>query len=40
MWTVPEVKGISRTARVEDEKLQLVSEGCDSTIVSIFVEIV
>ncbi|KAF2285743.1 hypothetical protein GH714_007561 [Hevea brasiliensis] len=28
MWAVPEVKGISRTTRVEDEKLKLVSEGC------------
>lgn len=40
MWTVPEVKGISRTTKIEDEKLNLVSEGCDSTIVSIFVQIV
>ncbi|XP_062169395.1 probable beta-1,3-galactosyltransferase 3 [Alnus glutinosa] len=31
MWTVPEVKGISRTTKIEDEKLNLVSEGCDST---------
>lgn len=31
MWTVPEVKGISRTTGVDDEKLNLVSEGCHST---------
>lgn len=40
MWTVPEVKDISRTTNIEDEKLNLVSEGCDSTIVSTFVQIV
>lgn len=32
MWTVPEVKDISRGAGVEDEKLKLVSEGCDSVM--------
>ncbi|KAG2682295.1 hypothetical protein I3760_11G185100 [Carya illinoinensis] len=32
MWTVPEVKGISRTTRVEDEKQDFVSEGCESRI--------
>ncbi|KAL0000800.1 hypothetical protein SO802_014581 [Lithocarpus litseifolius] len=31
MWMVPEVKGISRTTSVEDEKLKLISEGCVPT---------
>lgn len=35
MWSVPEIKGISRTTRVEGENLKLVS-GCDPSIVSIF----
>lgn len=39
MWTVPEFKGISRTTGVDDEKLNLVSEGCHSTRVSILVQI-
>ncbi|KAJ0102649.1 hypothetical protein Patl1_04174 [Pistacia atlantica] len=29
MWTVPEVKDITRGMGVEDEKLKLISEGCD-----------
>ncbi|KAF8391547.1 hypothetical protein HHK36_023853 [Tetracentron sinense] len=29
MWTVPESKGITRTTGIEDEKLKLISEGCD-----------
>lgn len=33
MWTVPEAKGLSKTS-LEDEKLKLVSEGCDPKIVS------
>ena len=36
MWTVPEPKGITRTAAFEAEKLKLVSEGCDPKLVSIF----
>lgn len=40
MWMVPEVKGISRTTSVEDEKLKLISEGCVPTNVSIVVRIV
>ncbi|XP_059662476.1 probable beta-1,3-galactosyltransferase 2 [Cornus florida] len=28
MWTVPEAKGVSRTEGVEDERLNLISEGC------------
>ncbi|KAF7112222.1 hypothetical protein RHSIM_RhsimUnG0249500 [Rhododendron simsii] len=32
MWTVPEVKGISRRMATEDERLKLVSEGCDPRI--------
>lgn len=35
MWSVPEIKGIARTARHEEETPQYVS-GCDPTIVSIF----
>lgn len=35
MWMVPEVRDISRGAGFEDEKLKLVSEGCDSVMVSI-----
>ncbi|CAB4277844.1 unnamed protein product [Prunus armeniaca] len=31
MWSVPEIKGIARTTRHEEETLQLVS-GCDPTI--------
>lgn len=34
MWTVPEAKGISRPTQIEDEKIKLVSEGCDTGIVS------
>lgn len=34
MWTVPEVKSISRTTRVDDEMLKFVS-GCDPSNVSI-----
>ncbi|CAK9139658.1 unnamed protein product [Ilex paraguariensis] len=29
MWTVPEAKGMLRTKGIEDEKLKLVSNGCD-----------
>ncbi|XP_058209690.1 probable beta-1,3-galactosyltransferase 2 isoform X1 [Rhododendron vialii] len=32
MWAVPEVKGISRRMATEDERLKLVSEGCDPRI--------
>ncbi|XP_021906177.1 probable beta-1,3-galactosyltransferase 4 [Carica papaya] len=32
MWPVPEVKSISRRAGVEDEKLMLVSEGCEPDV--------
>ncbi|KAL3503521.1 hypothetical protein ACH5RR_037970 [Cinchona calisaya] len=30
MWAVPEAKGISRTSSIEDEKLKLTAEDCDS----------
>ncbi|KAK9155700.1 hypothetical protein Sjap_003180 [Stephania japonica] len=29
MWAVPETKGLARTAGAEDERLKLVSDGCD-----------
>ncbi|XP_019196941.1 PREDICTED: probable beta-1,3-galactosyltransferase 2 isoform X1 [Ipomoea nil] len=32
MWTVPEAKGISRPTQMEDDKIKLVSEGCDTGI--------
>lgn len=35
MWVVPEVQDIPRGTGVEDGKLKLVSEGCDSVSVSI-----
>lgn len=36
MWTVPETKGgITRTTNVEAERLNLVSEGCNTKFVSI-----
>lgn len=35
MWSVPEIKGISRATRVEGENLKLVS-GCDALVVSIY----
>lgn len=31
MWTVPEAKGITRTPQIDDQKLGVVSEDCDST---------
>lgn len=34
MWTIPEPKGLARTTAMEAEKLNLVSEGCNSRIVS------
>lgn len=34
MWTIPEPKGLARTTATEAEKLNLVSEGCNSRIVS------
>lgn len=34
MWTVPEVKSISRTSREDDEMPKLIS-GCDQSNVSI-----
>lgn len=37
MWTIPEAKGgITRTTGVEAERLNLVSEGCNTKFVSIF----
>ena len=35
MWAVPEAKGISRSTRIEEEKLKLVAEGCNPKIVSV-----
>lgn len=35
MWTVPEAQGITRTGGTDDEKLNLVSDGCDPKLVSI-----
>lgn len=35
MWAVPEAKGISRSTRIEDEKLKLVAEGCNPRVVSV-----
>jgi len=35
MWTIPEPKGLARTTAMEAEKLNVVSEGCNSRIVSI-----
>lgn len=36
MWTIPETKGgITRTTAVEAERLNLVSEGCNTKFVSI-----
>ncbi|KAF6168163.1 hypothetical protein GIB67_011548 [Kingdonia uniflora] len=32
MWVVPETKGLTRTTGFEDEKLKLVSDGCDPTL--------
>ncbi|XP_057457803.1 probable beta-1,3-galactosyltransferase 2 [Lotus japonicus] len=32
MWTIPEPKGLARTTATEAEKLNLVSEGCNSRI--------
>ncbi|KAL8098656.1 putative beta-1,3-galactosyltransferase 2 [Apium graveolens] len=32
MWAVPEAKGISRSTRIEDEKLKLVAEGCNPRV--------
>ncbi|KAL1811457.1 hypothetical protein DCAR_0623597 [Daucus carota subsp. sativus] len=32
MWAVPEAKGISRSTRIEEEKLKLVAEGCNPKI--------
>ena len=34
MWTIPEPKGLARTTAMEAEKLNVVSEGCNSRIVS------
>jgi len=35
MWTIPEPKGLARTTAMEAEKLNVVSEGCNSRIVRI-----
>ncbi|RDX84406.1 putative beta-1,3-galactosyltransferase 2, partial [Mucuna pruriens] len=35
IWTIPEPKGLARTTAMEAEKLNVVSEGCNSRIVSI-----
>jgi len=35
MWTMPEPKGLGRTTAMEAEKLNVVSEGCNTRIVSI-----
>ncbi|KAK1360821.1 Hexosyltransferase [Heracleum sosnowskyi] len=32
MWAVPEAKEISRSTRIEDEKLKLVAEGCNPRV--------
>lgn len=37
MWTIPEPKGLARTTAMEAEQLNLVSEGCNSRIVSTFI---
>lgn len=34
MWNIPEPKGLARITAMEAEKLNLVSEGCNSRIVS------
>lgn len=34
MWTIPEPKGLARTTAMESEQLNLVSEGCNTRIVS------
>lgn len=34
MWTEPEPKGLSILTGAEDEQLQVVSDGCDTALVS------
>lgn len=34
MWTEPEAKGISKSNGIEAEKLKLLADGCDTTLVS------
>ena len=38
MWTFPEAedKGVSRKTGVKDERLKLISEGCDPIRVSVY----
>ena len=37
MWTIPEPKGFARTTPMEAEKMNLVSEGCNTRIVNVTV---
>lgn len=39
MWTVPEAKSMPRTNVIEEEKLNLVAEGCDTRAVSVFIHV-
>lgn len=34
MWTDPEAKGVTLPTGTEDERIQLIADGCDTKLVS------